>query len=57
MREHLQAARREFDRLHIPATFVSLPAAFALFTDRLLGHNLFRQSIDRKSRRDCTAAK
>ena len=57
MREHLEAATREFDGLHIPATFVSRPAAFALFTDRLLGHNLFRQRIGRKSRRNCTAAK
>ena len=41
MREHLQAVTREFDGLRVPAALVSLPAAYALFTDRLLGHNLF----------------
>ena len=41
MREHLQAATREFDGLRIPAAFVSLPAAYGLFIDRLLEQNLF----------------
>ncbi|MFM9969718.1 MAG: hypothetical protein ACKVQK_15110 [Burkholderiales bacterium] len=41
MREHLQAATRDFDGLRMPAAFVSLPAAYALFADRLLGNNLF----------------
>ena len=47
MREHLQAVTREFDGLRVPAALVSLPAAYALFTDRLLGPNPFRIPLPR----------